>query len=495
MGYFGTGVLQGFAQGQAVMQERDMRKRQLDFEQKRLKMQEDEHTLQMDMFKQNLNYMLMNPMLRHGMGGQGTAAPAVPPSQAGAPYSLRQSLMDGLNLPTPAAAPSAAPTTPAPQQTDQAGQAQFSPEEKQQFLAWLNKGLSMPGFQLPTGLLDVAEREGLLPEKPKTKQELLVGPEGQLKEFDLGAGESPPSGWTTSGQVPTSSEKDLNTEAQRRLKSGTLKPEGVFAWKQQQRQIAAGGLAQAKAKGLQDMMNKDITPEALDYMSRRYRSGDSIASLVKGFGPAATLLGTKVIGLAARQAKDEGKTAESDILRRIGVQTAKSELQRVKGLHGMTEQFERTANKNLDYAERLGAKVERSGSPIWNRWALWGRGEIKGEADVLAFDRAVKSAMVEYAKVITGQITGQAVTDSAREEYTKFLNAAYAGQAFKEIANVMRTEMGNRMSSFPETESRIGQEILDIQGASKDQPSGGGDLDFNQYYENEMKKLNQGATK
>jgi hypothetical protein len=128
-----------------------------------------------------------------------------------------------------------------------------------------------------------------------------------------------------------------------------------------------------------------------------------------------------------------------------------TELGQIQKQRGLSMSFEKTANKNLDLALKFSEKVDRTGSPLINKYTLWTKGQFQGDPNTLAFFAAVKTATNEYAKVVTGQTGGAAVSDKAREETERILNSAYSKEAFRNIVeNVMKPEMANRRQGYEE---------------------------------------------
>ena len=80
---------------------------------------------------------------------------------------------------------------------------------------------------------------------------------------------------------------------------------------------------------------------------------------------------------------------------------------------------------------------------------------ITGDAQSVQTGRAIKTALFEYAKVVSGQTSGAAVSDSAREDVATLLSMSDNPAAFHgSIAN-HRIEMKNRMDGFDETIQKL----------------------------------------
>lgn len=137
----------------------------------------------------------------------------------------------------------------------------------------------------------------------------------------------------------------------------------------------------------------------------------------------------------------------------------KSAMGKLEGQAGLALAFEKTANKNADLALGLSNKVDRTGSPVVNRFYLKAKGQYAGDPDVAAFEAAVKTFANEYAKVTTGQTGGAAVSDSARAEIDKLINASQTPEQFAAVINLMKQEMRNRAAAYGEQRAEMKNQI------------------------------------
>jgi len=128
----------------------------------------------------------------------------------------------------------------------------------------------------------------------------------------------------------------------------------------------------------------------------------------------------------------------------------KSSLTQLDRQQNMVGAFEKTALKNLDVALEYGMKVNNTQVPVFNRWKNAGMKSIAGDADVAAFNAATETFANEFAKIMSGATGAAAATEGARAEAQSLLNSAMSWDQFKEVANVMRRDMTNRMQSFEE---------------------------------------------
>lgn len=130
-------------------------------------------------------------------------------------------------------------------------------------------------------------------------------------------------------------------------------------------------------------------------------------------------------------------------------------LKKVESQRSMVSAFEKTASANFDLVERLYDKNPQGTVMLLNKLKTNINTNITGDPDTVMLGRALKTALMEYAKVVTGQTGGAAVSDSARREVESLLSQSDKPEAFHgSIAN-HRLEMKNRMSGFQETVNEL----------------------------------------
>jgi hypothetical protein len=134
-----------------------------------------------------------------------------------------------------------------------------------------------------------------------------------------------------------------------------------------------------------------------------------------------------------------------------GFKANQAELSKLQQLRGQIGSFEITATQNLQRAVELGRKVDRTGSPVFNRYLLKAQGRYQGDPDVSNFEAAVRVAINEAAKVTSGATGGAVTSDTARREIEDTLNTAHTQQQFEQIVNkVLIPDMASRMKGFDE---------------------------------------------
>ena len=138
-----------------------------------------------------------------------------------------------------------------------------------------------------------------------------------------------------------------------------------------------------------------------------------------------------------------------------------AELTSIKKVRGNLEAYENTALASLGKVNEFSKEVDRTGTPVLNRWILGGMKSIKGDTKVADFDAAMNTFAGEYAKVMSGSTgSGVASTDSAREEIRRVINTAFTQGQITSLSDLFKYEMKARRDSLDSqikiTEDRIG---------------------------------------
>lgn len=202
----------------------------------------------------------------------------------------------------------------------------------------------------------------------------------------------------------------------------------------------------------------DLTPGAIDAMSERYMIDGTMPGL--GLGKAATKARSMVMNKVAEKLAATGQTPQDIKTNQIVSGGLRSEANRLLGQRGPMLAFAETADKNLDVALKLSGKVDRTGTPVVNRWLLAGRKSLAGDPDVAAFHAATQVAINEFAKVTSSATGGGVTSDTARKEIEELLNTAQTPEQFKAVADTLRLDMKNRVSGYESS-------LIRLQEASK----------------------------
>jgi len=175
-----------------------------------------------------------------------------------------------------------------------------------------------------------------------------------------------------------------------------------------------------------------------------------------GMGKAGMNLRTEILNRAAKMSAGKDPTqARIDQLSNKADAIALTQLRKQQTAG---ENFEKTALKNADMAVDFSEKMDRTGTPVFNKWLQAGR-RGTGSVEAANFDAANNSFVEEYAKVMTGSTGGAAATDSARQRAHELLDTSMTKEQYRSNVEVLKKEMANRVQSYreqsEETEGRI----------------------------------------
>jgi len=203
----------------------------------------------------------------------------------------------------------------------------------------------------------------------------------------------------------------------------------------------------ALIKGKQDITVTNITggavsDEALNQAADLYNATGHLDSY--GSGTSGTQLRQRVMNRAAERHKGADLASA-----RTDYTANKASIADITKNRSRVMTSEGTASRNLDLAARVSAQVDRTGSPLINKYLLFLKGEVAGDDNTQLLNNAVETAANEYANVVTaGSGGGVAATDSAREHARSMLHSSMADGTFQKVVKQMKIEMANRRKAF-----------------------------------------------
>lgn len=195
-----------------------------------------------------------------------------------------------------------------------------------------------------------------------------------------------------------------------------------------------------------------LSPEAKDRAADLYNDTGVLQNY--GYGAAGAQMKQDVMNRAAEKAKVAGAGGADTRLSSAKTDYASN----AAAIKDMERNFSRikisegTAERNLDLADAVSKRVDRTGSPLLNKYLLYLKGQVAGDTDTQLLDNAVETAANEYAGVVTaGSGGGIAATDSSRQHARDMLHSSMANGTFSKVVAQMKQEMGNRRASFEES--------------------------------------------
>ena len=245
--------------------------------------------------------------------------------------------------------------------------------------------------------------------------------------------------------------------------------ETTYGYDANGKQIVLGVKNLDKPEPLEDSTNS-FTPAAINNAAARYNIDGTLPPM--GMGKGGSAARSQILNRAAELAS--GIDGTDQRVNQLTTKASASTLLQLKKTKTMIKAFEEMANKNADIALEMSAKVDRSGTPVVNRWFLAANNKIAGDVDTATFNTAVNVFANEYAKIMSGSMGNTPVSDSARKEAHEILNTAQTPAQLKANIQLLQREMKNRLIGLDESEAEL---IQQMKGGKKEDAHGGGDKD------------------
>lgn len=195
----------------------------------------------------------------------------------------------------------------------------------------------------------------------------------------------------------------------------------------------------------------ELTPEAIQNNAEIFNLTGNIPSL----GMGASKVRTDILNKAAELKKSKGQSSEDLAANRAQYKSDVASLQHLTSQRDNILSFEHNAGLNMDYALQLSSAVDRSGVPIFNKWKQAGQRAVTGNKELSQFDAAIRTAINEYAKVITSVTGSGQLSDTARKEVETLLSAAQTPEQFQSVIETMKVDMSNRRKAYDKQTAEI----------------------------------------
>lgn len=155
-----------------------------------------------------------------------------------------------------------------------------------------------------------------------------------------------------------------------------------------------------------------------------------------------------IINRSAEMERETGSSGADTYVRTQGVHAASQALSRQTNLRTTVAGFTRTFDQNASTAIQLAGRGTAGGPPVINRWIQAGRRSISGDADVAAFDAAVRTVASEYAKISEGNTGAGGSSVEARRAAEELLNANMTPEQFRRVIGVMTADNQHRIAGM-----------------------------------------------
>ncbi len=212
----------------------------------------------------------------------------------------------------------------------------------------------------------------------------------------------------------------------------------------------------------------EFTEAAINNAAARYNIDGTLPPM--GMGKGGATARSLILNRAAVLAGDTSGTDQR--VAQLTTKASASTLLQLKKTKTMIKAFEEMANKNADIALELSTKVDRTGSPVVNRWFLAGNNKLAGDVDTATFNTAVNVFANEYAKIMSGSMGNTPVSDSARKEAHEILNTAQTPAQLRANIKLLQREMKNRLIGLDESEHELIQQMKSAGTSTKKEDEG-----------------------
>lgn len=193
-----------------------------------------------------------------------------------------------------------------------------------------------------------------------------------------------------------------------------------------------------------------LDPGAIEDAARTWMSGVPPT----GFGRSPATLAA-IANKKAELERANGDDAAAAATQQVAAKATQRALADLTQRETFLEANTRTAENNFKTIEKLSSKVDRTGSPIINQLKQAFQTTVVQDPDLAALKNAISEGATEYAKVVTGQTTGAAVTDTANKQVQKLLSATDSPKAFAAELATMREFIGNRRQGFRDEKQAV----------------------------------------
>lgn len=132
-----------------------------------------------------------------------------------------------------------------------------------------------------------------------------------------------------------------------------------------------------------------------------------------------------------------------------------STLKKLQATQSSLNQSYGTIQNHFNILRDLSSKVDRTGSPLVNKYLLYAKGQIAGDPDTQVFENAIGSTANEYARFMNSVTGGGVSTDSARAEAHSMLKGAMSNGTLGKVLENMQAEMSGKKSNFQQELDRV----------------------------------------
>jgi hypothetical protein len=207
-----------------------------------------------------------------------------------------------------------------------------------------------------------------------------------------------------------------------------------------------GGPADASGSG------QGLTGDAIDNAAWGYIGSGKLPPI--GRGKEGVAQRTAIMNHAAKIAKDAGiSPAELQTVpgRNRALQASLTNLQKTSDV---MEKSEQAFVNNTNTALNISSKVDRTGSPVINKWLLGGKDAL-GDPDVRALDAAITTMSVDYARIMSGATGAGGTPISTAEEAKQLIKKELSDKSLRAVVDVLNQDIQGQQAAVHAQRGKI----------------------------------------
>jgi hypothetical protein len=215
-------------------------------------------------------------------------------------------------------------------------------------------------------------------------------------------------------------------------------------------------------------VKSDGTPvtqeDTTSWLSDFYGAGGNVSLPSLGIGNLAAGVKVGILNGIANHALTLGINGAKFAAILASKQGAKQGINTISRNQGMMTVAESTANSNFNQVlSQMSSLPPKTINPLLNQFIQTGSIAV-GDPKVKPFAALLMTALNEYAKVITGQTSGAAVSDAARKEAQSMVSAADTPDSIRNFVATAKSEMDNRVNGYDDAKNQFYSLIGSVYG-------------------------------
>lgn len=210
-----------------------------------------------------------------------------------------------------------------------------------------------------------------------------------------------------------------------------------------------------------------LSPEALDSMVQNFVQTGKMPSL----GMNAAQARKQFYDALGQYAEKYPGGMKAILANQSNYKALSSALSNTQKMKAMVEVNEQSAKQYAGIVLQDSKEFPRSSFPLINKAILAGNLKLISDPHAAKLANAILGFSNEYAKVITGQTSGQGVTDAGRAEAQSMLSALMSGKTIEEVLDQELRTMQFRAQSFSDEGQKL-QSLL-AQGGQQEEGTTG----------------------